>query len=191
MKTKHIVAALALPVAFFIFFILGGTESRAQIPDIDKFLVPQSFTNSEDKLVIPVWHNYGRIVTDGSSVRLVDRVGAVTNLASVKNVLTNVWHDGLTLSPNLRIGRPTKLLAGFYLVGKNGDVVWFRVIFSREGKEQHAEFSFVKWGQMNSNWVNDLLLCKNETRETKITQGDDKFWGADWFRSEEHTSELQ
>jgi hypothetical protein len=86
MKVKRI-------VALFVFFLLGIT-GYSQIPDIDKSFVPNSFTNSGDKLVIPIWQSYGIFVTDGSGIRLVDRVGIVTNLASVKNVLTNVFHDG-------------------------------------------------------------------------------------------------
>ena len=158
-----------------------GITAYSQIPDIDKSFVPNSFTNSGDKLVIPIWRSYGIFVSDGSSVRLVDRVGIVTNLAGVKNVLTNVFHEGWTLLPNLRIGKPTKLLAGFYLIEKNGDAVWVRVTFSGDGKQEHAEFSFIKWGLMDSNWVSELLLCNSKTHEIIIVQGDDKFWGADWL----------
>ena len=79
--------------------------------------------------------------------------------------------------PNLRIGKPTKLLAGFYLIEKSGDAVWVRVIFSGDGKQLHAEFSFIKWGLMDSNWVSELLLCNGKTHEIKIVQSDDRCWG--------------
>jgi hypothetical protein len=74
----------------------------------------------------------------------------------------------------------------FYVVGNDGDAVWFKLRLGRTDKD--VEWSFIRWGCLDLGWVKELLfLCDSQTHSIEVKRANNAFWRTDYSYSVEDT----
>lgn len=173
--TDKIIIAVSLIATVLILRFLYSSGQHPRMPDIDPILVPKTFSNTNDILVLPLWvmipcfetETQDQLYNMSSSFIVSDLQFISSNLKRPK-----FWN---IVTPGFRIGNRTEWLRGIYIFLKTGEIVWMR---ARTGFRN--EWGYIKWSYISKQWQNELITAIGKGKASRNKESNADFWGAEY-----------